>query len=114
MMNKSTAIIALIFGSLMISATGWADNLPDYYPSSFHRWGVIDRLDIAGGDVVVNDTLMHISENVKIHTPNTQFATVHALNKGAKIGVAFSTTSPVKRMIDEIWILPGDYGASSE
>lgn len=113
MMNTSRITILAFLGSFVIAAAAWADTLPAHYPSSFNRWGNIDRIDIARGDIVINDMLMHIAENVRIHTPHIRFATVHALGKGVKIGYTFSTTSPVSRLIDEIWLLPKDYGTGT-
>ena len=114
-MTKRHILTATLLGCFIaLTSAAWAGGLPDYYPSTFNKWGIIDRLDISRGEIVVNDTLMHISDNVKVHTTSTRFASVRALGKGAIIGVIFSTTSSVKRMIDEIWILPDDYSAGSD
>jgi hypothetical protein len=108
-MKKANAMITFLTGCLLYSIAGMATTLPDYYPPAFRVWGVLDRLDIAGGMAVINDTQMTISANVHVYTPSSRFASVHALQPGSKVGISMSGGGNQPPMITDIWVLPDDY-----
>lgn len=108
-MKKTNTLIAFLAGCLLYSIAGTAATLPDYYPPAFRMWGVLDRLDIEGGEAVINDTLMAISTNVHVYTPNSRFVSIHTLRTGSKVGITMSGGGDQRPMITDIWVLPDDY-----
>jgi len=112
-MKKTNVIIPFLVGCLFYSIAGMAANLPTYYPPAFRVWGVMDRVDIEGGTAVINDTQMTFSGNVHVYTPNSQFASVHALTPGSKVGIIMSGGGNGPPTITDIWVLPDDYTQST-
>lgn len=86
-----------------------AANLPDYYPTAFDRWGVIDRVDLDNHILVVNDRSVHISRDLRVYTANTRFALARSLQPGMKIGFGTTGTRTAGGAVTEVWVLPGDY-----
>ncbi len=96
--------IVLMLLSLSVSAS----TLPGYYPDKFPATGTINRIDIKRGEIVLNDSLLKISNNAKVHNLNTEFSTVQTLRSRMNIG--FSVTSiNGKPLVTEIWVLPNNY-----
>lgn len=104
--GHTTLGVLLMLVSLSVPAT----TLPEYYPETFQTRGVIDRINIKSGEIVVNDNLARLSNNAKVHNLNTEFSTVQTLRKGMKIGFVMNSING-KRFVTEIWVLPNNYSS---
>lgn len=109
-MNKLCRILIALCCLLLVTTPTWADKLPDYYPDSFDGRGTIDLLDIGSGSIVISDTRMQLSSQLKVHSLNTRFSSLKSLHKGMNVGVDLGGN----KVINEIWILPRNYGHYTE
>ncbi len=109
-MNKPCQMLMALCCLLLVTMPTWADKLPDYYPDSFDRWGIVDLLDVNSKHIVINDTRMQLSPQTKVHSLNTRFSTVSTLRRGMKVGMDLAGN----KVINEIWILPRNYGHYTE
>lgn len=83
-----------------------ADKLPGKYPDYFNGAGTIDDVSMEQGVITIDDRALPISMNVRVHTPNTQFASYRSLKKGQNVGFSATGTGGT---VNEIWVLPKDY-----
>jgi len=109
-MKKPNQILIALCTLLLFAMPSWADNMPDYYPDSFDRWGIIDMVDVSTMHIVINDARMQLSPQIKVHSLNTRFSTINTLRRGMKVGMGLAD----RKIIDEIWILPRNYGHYTE
>ena len=99
----------------LAGGAAWAaDNLPKYYPDHFDRGGVIDRVDVGAGQIVINDMLYTLSSDTAVHTPATRFATPGDLRPGMTIGVRIARNLPGMRPVAEIWVLSDGKDAGND
>lgn len=110
-MNIGRAWLALVVG--LLAGEGTAETLPAYYPETFQRAGVVDRVDYTQREIVINDTLYHLSDSVAVHSPFEKNDTVYALQRGRRIGFSFLRDQR-RRMVTEAWVLPSSHGQSAE
>lgn len=102
----ATAILFLAGLSLPAAAS----DLPGYYPESFDRSGVINRIDVNNRVLVIDDSKVTLSLNLKVHTPTTRYGTIRSLEPGMKIGFGTSGSRAVRGgAVSEVWVLPADY-----
>lgn len=104
------AALAFLF---VLSLGAAAAPLPDYYPQQFNRIGVIDRVDVGEGQIVIQDTLLLLSPGTAVHSPSRQFALPRELRKGMKIGYDLRKKDG-KTTVTEIWILPDSHRLSGD
>ncbi len=82
-----------------------AEGLPEYYPSTFQKTGVIR--DVAPDDtLVISGLKYHLTPDTKIHTTRNEFSSRWSLKSGEEVGISFSTDGANRRTISEIWLLP--------
>lgn len=98
---------------LVLSLGAAAAPLPDYYPRQFERIGVIDRIDVGEGEIVIHDSLLLLSPGTAVHSPSRQFVLPRELRKGMKIGYELRKNGG-KRFVTEIWILPDTHRLSGD
>lgn len=106
-MNRFFAamILALALG------TGYAETargLPEYYPEYFDQWGTLNGVNTQDDFIVIDDISTPLASDLKIHTPATQFGTLHSLRQGMKVGITFRSGAS-RRMVSDIWVLPAGY-----
>lgn len=106
---KPTAL-AFLF---MLSLGAAAAPLPDYYPRQFDRIGIIDRIDVGEGQIVIQDNLLLLSPGTAVHSPSRQFVLPRELRKDMKIGYELRKNGD-KRVVTEIWILPDSHRLSGD
>ena len=100
------ALHAVLTGLACLAMTAGAALAADKLPEHFSGVGSLDDISMKAGIVVINDTAVPISMNVRVHTPNTQFGSYRSLKRGQKVG--FNRTAGTGA-VDEIWILPKGY-----
>ena len=94
----------LVFISVVITSTAFAQGLPAHYPDSFPRSGTVD--DVQQGAIVVGDILYRLSDELVIHTYlNQQSVSIGQLRNDVKIGFEVNDDG----VIVEIWLLPVYY-----
>lgn len=108
-MNKLPALIAILLCLGLLSLPALAETLPDYYPESFDRWGVINRIDTDNNVLVIDDSTVPFSTGLRVYTPTTRFGTVQSLQPGMRIGFGTSGSRAVGGTVSEVWVLPDDY-----
>ena len=68
--------------------------------------GIIDHINVVKREIIINDMQMLLSATAKVHNPAKKFSSSRDLQQGMKIKFN-STTVNRKRMITEVWVLPG-------
>lgn len=109
-MNRKHSMTAALLLLLSLALPATAATLPEYYPESFDRSGVINRVDVDNRVIVIDDSKVQLSLNLKVYTPTTRFATIRSLKPGMRIG--FGTTgsrAAHNSAVPELWVLPDDY-----
>jgi hypothetical protein len=84
----------------------YSNGLPDYYPSRFDQKGILQKLNSRGYRLIINATAYTLAPNVRVHTLETQFGTIHSLCENLPIGFNLRSNVNGKRKITEIWVLP--------
>lgn len=92
-------------------AAGSATTLPEYYPKAFAQWGVVSQVDVAAGEMIVNDQTIRIARDANVYTPNTRHETVHGLRPGVRIAWG-SGGARSPGAVTAIWVLPPNYTPS--
>lgn len=69
--------------------------------------GPINLINAAKGEIVINDMQMLLSKSVKIHSPTKKISSSRELRKGMNIKFNSKIVGK-KRMITEVWVLPGN------
>ena len=90
-----------------------AGKLPGYYPENFQGTGVIDRIDFGSGEIVVNDSLLALSETATVNSLSKEGDSLGRLGKGVRIGYRYDNIDGLK-VITTIWLLPGNHGRTRE
>lgn len=78
--------------------------LPDYYPASFQKTGVINGAG-AGGSLNISGLSYRLSPNVLIHSTMTEHSSRYELVSGKEVGFTLNSDAN-SRTITEIWVLP--------
>ncbi len=108
-MNHIRKLFTILLCSLGIVSTVWGAELPAYYPKVLPPMsGIIDRIDIKRGELVVNDIHWMLSMNTKVHSLNTEFSSLRTLRSGMKVSIDTRSMNG-KAQVTEIWILPTNF-----
>jgi len=106
-MKKTIAILLMYlltgFGAAGISAAA------DY---EYKIMGVVDRVDVQSGKIVVDDGLYQLSPNLRIRNEKNQLVKPSKLRQGSKIA-ANSYSSDSGQQIHEIRLLPDNFDLRS-
>lgn len=109
-----TLLTTLLFLALLTPASNTlaAAGLPDYYPQTFERVGVIKEILANERMLVIDGIRVPIRPNLRVFTPRSRFDDVTDLRTGMKVGFdgGRSAADPVSRL----WVLPLDYPGSME
>ena len=81
-----------------------AQALPPYYPASYDYSGIVDST--RGSHLIVGASSFAVDSNVRVHTLDTEFASLRALQPGTEVGLKFNDKPGQRRKITEIWVLP--------
>ena len=108
------AIVRLltVFIFLLLTGIVQGNELPAHYPVTFDHQGTIDRLSLRENEIVIDDTLLTLSLNIKVHTLNKKLSTVRALKKAMKVGFTSIQSDTGNRKIIELWALPPSYSVA--
>jgi len=106
-MKKTIAILLMYlltgFGAAGISAAA------DY---NYTIMGVVDRVNMPSGEIVIDDAFYHLGPNILIRNAKNQIAKPNELRRGSKIGAnSYSGTSG--QYIHEIRLLPDNFDLRS-
>jgi len=94
--------LALVFAG----ASNGAGSLSDTYPADFDREGIITGT-ANGQQVLINATRYMLDSNVRVHTPETEYATPYMLTAGKEVGFTLiEDRAGSQNRIKEIWVLP--------
>ncbi|TCK19148.1 hypothetical protein DFR30_2444 [Thiogranum longum] len=99
--------------SLSLFGVTHAGKLPGYYPANFQGTGFIDRIDFGSGEIVVNDSLLALSETATVNSLSKAGDSLGRLSKGVHIGYRYDNIDGLK-VITTIWLLPGNYGQTRD
>ncbi len=102
-------LLALVTPAASVLAAG---GLPDHYPQSFERVGIINEILANERVLVIEGIRVPIRPNLRVFTPRSRFDDVTDLRTGMKAGFdgGRSASDPVSRL----WVLPLDYPGSME
>lgn len=102
-MKKTSAILLMYLltsiGPAGVSAT------PDY---EYKIMGVVDRINVEFGEIVIDDMLYRLSPNVLVRNEKNKIAKPKRLRQGSKVG-ANSYGSASTQYIHEIRLLPDNF-----
>ena len=103
----SCAGVLLAVNSAILSAA----ELPDYYPVSFEKIGIINVLPTANNTaILISDRSFVMARDAQVHTLVTRNASLSVLRLGQLIGFSIVGAGPAsKGEVMEIWALPSDY-----
>jgi hypothetical protein len=73
--------------------------VPDFYPKGFDGYGKIERIDQGG--VVIDDTALKFSRQVRFATPKDRSAGLYAFSVGDTVGYLLNE----KREIISLWYI---------
>lgn len=96
--------VLLMAGLGLGAVTVMAQGLPLYYPASYDINGIVERAQ--GSQLIVSASSYQVDSNVRVHTPDTEFASMRALQPGTEVGLKFENKPGQGRKITEIWVLP--------
>lgn len=85
--------------------------LPESYPESFQRIGYIDSIHDQARTISLNDSSYKIASIIPIHTLKGDSIPLSMLKPYIQIGISLIAE---ENLITEIWLLPDNYGISSE
>ncbi len=109
-----TLLIPLLCLALIASMSNAfaAAGLPDHYPESYERVGIINEILANERMLVIEGKRVPIRPNLRVFTPRSRFDDVTDLRTGMKVGFdgGRSASDPVSRL----WVLPLDYPGSME
>lgn len=97
--------------ALTLFGAAHAGKLPTYYPEHFQGSGIIDRIDFGSGEIVVNDSLLALSDTATLNSLSKEGDSLGRLHKGVRIGYRYDNIDGLK-LITTIWLLPSNYGQS--
>jgi len=89
-----------------------AGALPDYYPESFGRVGMINEVLANERILVIDGVRVPIKPTLRVLTERTRNETVDALRSGMKVG--FDPGEKPSDPLTRIWVLPLDWPATRE
>ena len=112
-MKQNTLKFSTLFFLLVLPFSLWAATSAEAYPTTFSDAGNIDRVDVAAGEIVIDDTLLLLPAKATVHRPSSSFSSSRDLRKGMKVGFSSNKING-KNTITEIWILPGNWGLSEQ
>jgi hypothetical protein len=81
-------------------------SLPDYYPSSFPRTGVVQKHNAAARNIIISGTRYYYTNNIKIHILSSQSGYIHNLSAGTEVGFSYTEDDKRRRFLVEAWTLP--------
>jgi hypothetical protein len=111
-MKHLIKLLCLLAGLAWSSVQG--ASLPAHYPQEgFQRTGVIDGVDLAKRQILVNDFRYYLSEDATLHSLSGSSDSLARLHPGNKIGFSFGLAGK-RHVITEMWMLPSYYGESRE
>jgi hypothetical protein len=120
-MNYTNLIRMLLLFALLLSAAQvfsaeaptprsrsavYSNGLPDYYPRRFDRKGIVQKLSRREHRLIINATVYTLAPNVRVHTLETQFGTIHSLREKLPIGFNLRSDVHGEQKITDIWVLP--------
>lgn len=109
MKQLTRRLVLVITLTVLCTSLVYGAGLPKHYPKDFQRTGVIDRVDLAGRILIVNDQIYYLSDTVVIHSPKDRIATYEVLGPGVQLGFKFVDMADGPGRITEIWTLPAGY-----
>ncbi len=113
-MNSIKTLLAILLLSLGSTGLAWSNELPRYYPETFANRGTIDRISANTAKVVIDDSLLSLSMNIKVHSLVTEHSSLRALKKGMKVGYTSTQSRGGGELIVELWVLPKNYSPSRQ
>ena len=75
--------------------------LPKYYPSHFHKLGVLNEIR-SRYKWIVNGISVNVSENVIVHSLVTNFSSLFSIKQGMELGYRKNSQGEIM----EVWQLP--------
>lgn len=108
-----TAAAWLLGAVLGMVGTVHGAGLPDYYPANYGSVGTVDGINYRTGQLVVDDWAFELAEDVKIATVYNAADTIFSIRQGVKVGMQYITVGKT-RVVQAVWVLPANYGVSSE
>ena len=81
------------------------DGLPEYYPDSFQKTGIIREVN-QNDSLVISGLKYHLTPDTAIHSTSNRYSSRWVLRTGAEVGFSFNSDAANRRTITEIWILP--------
>ena len=79
--------------------------LPDYYPDTFQRTGVVTG-SASNRSVIISGTRYYYDNNTRIHILSSPSGYIHNLSKGTEVGFSYTEDDKRRRFLIEAWTLP--------
>lgn len=103
MFTRRVAVLMLLIGA---SIGVQAENLPDYYPSTYDVGGKLEAIHREDLVLTISDMQVHISGNTRVHTLREKNAYLGSLSAGQHVGVHFANPGSNQPVASDIWVLP--------
>ena len=105
---KKTFCLILAIACVAIGTAGAAD-FPKYYPEKgFQNTGRIDAVYAEENRIVIGDISYKMSTSVIVHSMSSYSDSFARVRPGANVGFRLGKG----RLIEEFWLLPGNYDRS--
>ena len=80
--------------------------MPDYYPASFPRTGVVQKHNATARNIIISGTRYYYNNNTRIHILSSPSGYIHNLSKGTEVGFSYTEDDKRRRFLVEAWTLP--------
>jgi hypothetical protein len=113
-MMKITHTLSLVL-ILLYTRSAIANWFPEYYPEDgFEEVGIVDRVDPAAREIVLNDSLYVLPDYVSVHSLTEKLGSAQWLRKGTEVGFRTRPGERGYEVVVEVWLLPRGHIESLE
>ena len=106
-MKKTLFLILAI--AFVLTSTAIAAGFPSYYPEKgFQNTGRVDAVYAEDNRIVIDDTSYQMSTSVVVRSLSSRNDSLARVRQGANVGFRLGKS----RLIEEFWLLPGNYDRS--
>lgn len=86
----------------------------DLYAVELKEFGVVDRVDLAGSALVIDDQYYTMALNMRVFDRRGDEVNRHYLKKGQKLNFMLKGGGSEVQQLDQIWVLPDNASRPSE
>ena len=76
------------------------------YPGEYQLAGRVGSQNGSERTIIISGQKYYYGVNTKVRTPQSDFSSIVALNKGTNVGINFTKDGDNRRLLYEVWVLP--------